>query len=208
MKIKEYSIPRSGSTFIYQILKELFEDVLLTHHYEEGINIIVYRNFLDSIMSHYRVIYEKPDDFIITEKEEIDEAINLDIEFMNQIFLFENELEDKLILSYENDIFLPDGKNNYKNIFNKFEEFFNIEINNKKEIIENTNFQKNKVRSFEYKNFDKYNLKTKIHGKHVVDGQIGSWKKHIDPNLHDYYLKSIANDNYNKWLYILEKNGK
>lgn len=209
MKIKEFSIPRSGSTFIYQILKQIFGDVLLTHHYEPGIQIIVYRNFLDSVISHHRVMKYKMDNFIIHSKAELDSAIERGIEFQEQIFLFENELDGKLILSYEDDIYLPNGQNNYENVFKKIEQHFNINFDDKKEEIKQyTNYQLNKKRSGNYKNFDKYDLTTKIHGKHVVSGEIDYWKTHVVPELHAYYLTSITNGNYNKWIKMLEENGK
>ena len=180
----QFSLPRSGGTFLYQILKMIFSNVKTTHTYAERAEVIVYRNFLDTAVSLHRVEKRLNDDFIINTEEELMFCINRHLRDINELFRYENIHDNYLIFNYEDDIYLADGQNNYDKIFNKIEKHFNIEITNKDDIIENTNFALNKKRSELFKDFRGVDEDTKIHGKHVSTGNIGIWKNHISDDLH------------------------
>jgi hypothetical protein len=201
--VTQFSLPRSGGTFLYQIFKLIFKDVITSHRHIGNTNIIIYRNFFDSFISFYRIKNDSKSDFIISKKSHLDVYIKLYCEYVNELFKYKNELKGKLIFEYDKDIYLGEGKNKYEHIFSKIENYFKIKINNKNEIIEYTNYDINKQRSAQYSSFKKYNKETLIHGQHVSSGEKNEWKKHLIPELHEHLIYSSLGKKYDEWLKVL-----
>ena len=125
------SAPRSGSTFIWQIMKMIFGKVSSSHDYCKNCEVIVFRNFLDSAISHYRVLNDKPDNFLIKEIEVIDNIKNNYLPYCYAIKkTIDEELGKKLYFVYEFDIKTSSG-NNYKKIFQKISQHYEIVLSNK-----------------------------------------------------------------------------
>lgn len=183
------SAPRSGSTFLTQIFKHIFTKVTNTHDYLSHSEIIIFRNFLDSAISLYRVHNDLEDDFFVTDESVLDEIINNYLKYAKYIehYCFHN-MNGKLFLIYEYDIML-NGCNNYDKIFKKIENHFNIIIpqKNKEIIIKDTNIHINKERSNKLDTFHKWDSNL-IHGKHVNGGETNLHKKHIIETLHEKCL--------------------
>ena len=176
--IIQFGPPRSGTTLVYNIIKDIFpnKNVETRHYYREKDKrfpaIVTYRNPLDSISSSILRYKLKP----------TDEVINQQIkEFEENGIWTVLEIKDKkniLMLKYE------DFVNNYEVIFNKLENFFKINIpkNTRNLITERYNIKAvekivSKMKS--YKEINKQNL---FHGEHINinKGQ---------PNFHMKFLK-------------------
>ena len=203
------SLARSGSTFIYQILTMIFKHVEGSHHYRSNTDILVYRNFFDSTVSNYRVRLDKEKVFI-DNKKDLYKAIDIHVPYIHELFRYQSELGKLLLLSYENDIYLSDCKNNYDVIFRKIEDYFKVKIDNKDEIKAHTNFSANLKRSQLYDTFGKFDKETMIHGKSVTkdDGEVGGWRNSISENLHEFYLNSEINYLSNKWERMINNHVK
>ncbi len=199
------SAPRCGSTFIGQVMKMIFGNINATHDYHSESDVIVFRDFLDSAISHYRVLYDKEKDFIITNKDQLDKIIKDYSKFSGYIRKYVDTDLGKLYFVYEFHIKNKEG-NNYDVIFSKIEERYKVAISDdlKKEIISNTNLNLNKERSNKLQSFTQWDKRTMIHGGHVHTGGHNIWKNHISPDLHDYYQNSPLKDDYE---YCIKKLG-
>ncbi len=199
------SAPRSGSTFIGQILKMVFGGISATHDYNDNYEVIVFRNFLDSAISHYRVLYDKETNFIITDKTVLDKVINDYSKYSNYIKKYVNTDLNKLYFVYELHIKSSDG-NDYDTIFKMIEDYYGIIISNstRSNIIKETNIEINKKRSDKLSSFTQWDGNTMIHGRHVHTGGHNIWKNHISEDLWNYYKNSILKEDYE---YCLKKLG-
>jgi hypothetical protein len=192
------SAPRSGSTFICQIIGMLQNNSeCRSHGYDKSRNIIVFRDFLDSAISYYRVMNDLSDNFFIEDKSVLDKIISDYIPYTNNIIKYLNDGINRLYLVYEYDIKSDEG-NYYDKIFSKLSEFCGIKIGDelKNKIINETNIETNKLRSNKYETFHKWDSKNLIHGKHVHTGKVGIWKTHVHKTLHSYYESSLLSNNY------------
>jgi len=197
-QIRMSSSPRSGGTFIYQILEMLTQGkIVRSHEYKKNRNVIIFRDFLDSAISYYRVMNDLYDDFYINDKDVLDKIINNYIPYTSNIVKYVNDGCYRLYLVYEYDIKTKEG-NNYDTIFQKIGQFFNIKIPNtlRESIISETNININKKRSKKYETFHKWDDRNLIHGKHVHTGDVGIWKNHVSNQLHEYYENSLLNKNH------------
>ncbi len=175
----QFGPPRSGTTLIYNILKDIFphRSVETRHYYREKDKsfptVVTYRNPLDSISSSILRYKLTP----------TDEVINQQIkEFENNGIWTVLEIKNKknvLMLKYE------DFVNNYEIIFNKFESFFQIKVPDSKRNLITARYNIEAVEKIvskmkSYKEINKHNL---FHGNHINlnKGQ---------PNFHLEFLKN------------------
>ena len=209
MPIKIMSAPRSGSTFILQIFKHIFKNVEMRHdeHYGNTANVIIFRSFLDSAMSLYRVKYGIKNDFVITDIKVLNKVIENYNKYSEAIIWYVSRDYRALYFIYEYDIKTLEG-NNYHKIFNMIEDHFNIKMDNKlrSNIMLDTNLDVNKSRSSLYDSFGIWNKETMIHGNHVNNGNVGMWKSHLSEDLHQYYSDSKLNTDYQYCINKLYKN--
>lgn len=119
MSIIQFSPGRSGSTLIWNILKEFYPNVLKVHNLRYSPNAKFISTIRDprDILKSRLLIYEKP----ITH-ENIDIEINLMIKHGLQDLLIIKGKTNVLVLKYEN------FWNNYDYIFDHLEQFLNINI--------------------------------------------------------------------------------
>ena len=176
--IIQFGPPRSGTTLIYNILKDLFPNrsVETRHYYRNNDRkfqtVVTYRNPLDSIVSSILRYKLKP----------TDEVINQQIkEFEENGIWTVLEIKDKkniLMLKYE------DFVNNYEVIFNKLENFFKINIpkNTRNLITERYNIKAVEKIVSKMKSYKEINEQNLFHGEHINinKGQ---------PNFHMKFLK-------------------
>ncbi len=199
-EIDYYWMPRSGGTFVWQVLSRIFTSVATTHGQEWLTTtkplIIVYRDFRDVALSHWRIVNAQyDDDGNITNtptRKELDTAIKRTK--TNSKILYHYKIENNnnpnvLWLSYEKFF------NNYDYLFKQIEEFFDIKIpeENKKIIKEETTIKKNKeiaknvpLDGDKEDEFDNYDISSKIHVKHIYTGQPNGWMNIVPKELHQY----------------------
>ena len=118
--IIQFGPPRSGTTLVYNILKDIFpkRSVETRHYYRDKDKkfdtVVTYRNPLDSIVSSILRYKLNPSEDVI--KKQI-------LEFeKNGIWTVLKITNNKNVLMLKYEDFL----NNYENIYNKLEPFFNI----------------------------------------------------------------------------------
>ncbi|MES9899841.1 MAG: hypothetical protein ABW148_12565 [Sedimenticola sp.] len=191
--IIQYSPPRSGSTLVYNILRDLFpgKNIKKRHSYESNDSkfpmVVTYRHPLDCIASSIQRYELIP----------TDEVINQQIsEFEKNGIRDILEIKDDpsvLMLRYE------EFANNYDVIFNEFEIFFGIKISHKKRSTLSDRYHIKAVEKIiaRMESFSEYDEITHWHGKHI-SAYKGSF----------YYYKEFFNDSqieylenvYNKFL--------
>ncbi len=178
--IIQFSPIRSGSTLVYNILRE-FSNVRKTH------NISVKNGQL------YVITYRHPYNCIISSllrNEKKINSLNIKSEISEYLKnggkdLLENDLLKKNILLLQYEEFF----NNYEVIYNKLENFLNINIdeNKKNELSKKYHITNVKKMTNKYKTFKEYDKTTHLHGKHIseYDGQT-DYKKILSEN--DIYV--------------------
>lgn len=191
--ILQYSIGRSGSTMIWQILKKLCEPTykIIKCHPQQMVEfensthpiIITQRDPRDSILSYIRISHFGKN------TELFESGLNLDI-LKSNINIWKN-LENNLrhyvnnykgssiILRYEN------FYNDYDYIFNELGKLIDLDDLSdsfKQQIIDSTNINKNKKHQEKFgTDFTKHSDDTGIHGGHI---------KHPQPKLYERILNS------------------
>lgn len=217
MKILHYAVPRSGSTLIYQILLQLFdeEDIKYSHDFFEMDNrylIMTRRDFRDLLVSHWRIWHGKFDENrnlinIPTYKELQGEyrTIRDKIKIMDQYEKFYKDYDKKLILNYE------DFFGNYEFIFEKLEKFLGIKISEekRKDIILKTCLKTKMKQQSEMdiiktdRIFDNWTDQNDIHVNHIHPSIIpkpGYWKEVVPKEFHKM-VNSELREELKRWGY-------
>jgi len=209
MKILQYSIERSGSTLITQVLRKLFPhaNVHKIHTFHKNIGcpvVTTYRDFRDVMVSRWRVREDIPfaelDNGRIMTPDELDMYLDITVRGIETFNRMCKEHGDNLMaLKYE--VFIDD----YDYIFRELERFFNISLDEKlkQDIKQYSNVEANAKRakvfsSFHNGNWDKETL---IHGLHIYKGgRPGIWKKLVPANKHEC-VNSCLSDYLWQWGY-------
>lgn len=192
-KIIQYSIERSGSTLMTQILKRLFPGMKINkvHGFLKGVEhpiVVTYRDFRDVMVSRWRVQEDIPlKDLDIGRKmnsNEISEYLGSTIERVKILNRMRRTYEKNLItMQYEK--FIED----YDYIFDELEVFFNDSFSEKlrQDIKQYSSLEANTKRSLKFKSFHNGNWDLNlIHGLHIYKkGQPGIWKQLVPKNKHD-----------------------
>jgi hypothetical protein len=186
--IIQFGPPRSGTTLVYNILKDIFpkKSVETRHYYrnkDRKFNTVVtYRNPLDSIVSSILRYKIDPSDDVL--KKQILEFEKNGIWTVLEI----KNNKNVLMLKYE------DFVNNYENIYNKLEFFFNINISSSTRSLITSRYnikstEKIISRMESYKEIDKETL---FHGNHINinKGKPNYYKKFLNTK-QIIYLKNV-----------------
>ena len=161
--IIQFGPPRSGTTLIYNILKDIFTDqfVETRHYYRESDRkfptIVTYRNPLDSISSSILRYGLEPTNEVIEKQ-----ILEFERNGIWKVLEIRNN-KNVLMLKYENFF------DNYDVIFNSFERFFNTIISDKlrKVIKERYNIESVEKIIQNMKSYKEIDKKTLYHGKHI-----------------------------------------
>ena len=179
--IIQFSPIRSGSTLVYNILREFSNNVRKTHNIsvKNGqLYVITYRHPYNCIVSSLLRNEKKINSLNI--KSEISEYLK-----NGGKDLLENDLLKKNILLLQYEEFF----NNYEVIYNKLENFLNINIDENKKIELSKKYHITNVKKMtnKFKTFKEYDKTTHLHGKHIseYDGQT-DYKKILSEN--DIYV--------------------
>lgn len=196
MKCIQFGPIRSGTTLIWNILKEFFPYIKKTHTFpskKEYKIISTIRDPRDILKSLLIISLSKKKESLTQSSKKITlEMINFEIQKIKKLgldYLLNNKHHKNiLILRYE--LF----HNNYNYIFDNLEKFLNLKISPEKRIeIQNKyNIKNLKKISKEQQHFRNWDKKTLIHGKHIsANPEPGSWKEYIPKEYHKYICSSL-----------------
>lgn len=186
------SPPRTGSTFIYNIVRFLFEDELTKHaaHWNENMNvhkvskshgiliddptrcvIFTVRNPLESSFSTYRVLYG----INTLSQTLISEVVETQINYLHQLNNLLLNNKEAILFRYEyfvNDIYY---------VYNKLETFFSITIDKQdKSLLAEALDRDNVIANIEkFDSFDHFDEISGFHGNHIELDNISLVKRNI-----------------------------
>jgi len=195
-----YWTPRSGGTFVWQVLHKVIPVHNTGHSFIETNRpiIINYRDARDILTSYLRIHFGKYDENrnLIYEpptKEQIDsklETIRSNFKTLYQYRKFYGERKNILWLKYEDYI------DDINILFNSIESFMGICIppERRAEVKRETNKTVNKKiankvihwRTDARIEFDHYDASTRIHIHHIYDGDYKGWRNYIPKEFHNY----------------------
>lgn len=161
--IVQLSPPRSGSTLVYNILKELFPSrrVLKVHKYKSRYSglpmVVTYRHPLDCIASSIQRYGKDPTDSVIQEQ-----VAEFERNGIWHLLKLKNH-QKVLLLKYE------DFFNNLDYIYDSLQRFFGMDISVEKRVMISDKYGIESVEKHisKYDKFAEYDPKTHWHGKHI-----------------------------------------
>ena len=204
-RIIQFSVPRSGSTLITQILMEMFPDteVQKVHGYREDWYlypvVVAVRDFRDCLVSIWRTHQNIPLDKVESSKmikEEIDLWLGKLLKNIDDLDRITDECSP-LILKYE------DFVDSHELIFSKIENFFRIDFPGETlvKIAAKTSIENNLKKSLELNRFEQYDHDNLIHGLHIYKkGRPGAWLSLIPKEHHSFVNKKLEKS-LKKWGY-------
>ncbi|SFU72465.1 hypothetical protein SAMN05216480_11662 [Pustulibacterium marinum] len=183
---------RSGSTLVYNILKDTYPNKkIIKKHTLNNFDIrrskiiATYRNPLDCLTSSFKRYESFPNEDSI--KKQIQELKKFGLDDLKNIFL----RDDILKLKYE------DFYGNYDYIFDSFEDFFGNSISKEKRNIIKSKYSIEAVidKTKGFKNFSEFDKETNLHGNHISNTK-GAPNIHADffTNEHIKYIKHEFSD--------------
>ena len=209
-KILQYALPRSGSSLLKQILRELkLGEVLHSHEFVDNCDwdmIGTVRDFRDLFISHWRIWFGKFENGKLINSP-TENQINCILRTMqvklDTLNTYDERYKGKyMLLRYE------DFYNNPDYIFDKLETFLDISIlqKDRERIKEKTSLEANRKRQDKVKIIDKVrifnNVDKDIHANHIspIDPETGYWKKIVNQKFHHIVEESLS-DELKKWGY-------
>ena len=184
--IIQFSTGRSGSTLLWNILKELQFNPKKCHNLKYNVNckiVSTIRDPRDMLASRLLISNKKIDNENINENINQMKKYGLDdlVKIMNK--------KNVLVLQYE--FFW----NNYEYIFDRISEFLNINIDQdvRKKITTKFSVEKMLNISKKFDNFNSFDKKTHIHGNHISKkkGEPGNWMNVIPKKYHQEVEKKL-----------------
>jgi hypothetical protein len=216
MKIHETGIPdiiqfgpyRSGSTFMFQYLKQLFPDkkILKLHGYDKTDVpvVITVRDFRDCVASYWRIEY--PLKIGGGKKIEIGKTFMTeeDIDFYSKPYFMQDKILHQYLVSHKV-VVLQYEKffDNFEYLHDRISNFFDIHIDGSRRanLELSCSLKHNKKFQEKYDNFESYDLDNGIHGDHIFTG-MSIWNEVVPDNLKKYYndkLQTLLNNwNYDE----------
>ena len=207
------TIPRTGSTLIYRILRYIFKDknIKKSHSFEKyfdhkGPFVMTYRDPIDILCSFWRIDAKqgKWENNEISDLEAVRLCARVLFEYsrfndfvLKQIVLDDNS-RNLLFLRYE------DFWDNYDIIYDKLSSFFDIEISSdkRKELTDKCSMKSVLEIQKKYKDFSEVDKETAIHGDHIGLAKPYKWwdenKDKISPSAVNYVIYKL---NYLRFIY-------
>ena len=194
---------RSGSTFVYQVLKAMNLNVRKTHCYEQGevstVKIYTFRDPRDVICSYARsallpeiksgdiyptqdltgeIFHEEPLRVACYRLFYRPNARQLDY----RCYMWEAAYGAPVVLIKYEDYFKGNELKLVKNLSTFCAQFGYDEIGDAQalEIVNEYSITRNRVRAGEFKSFDEWNEDTQIHGDHISNNGESSWKREFN----------------------------
>jgi len=189
-KIIQFSPPRTGSTLVFNVLREIFPGRRIdkSHNYETKFEkypvVVTYRHPLDAIASSIQRYGRTPTD------EEIEKQIK---EFED------NSLWDILSIRHQSNVLMLKYEEFYKDydyIFDALEKFFGLTISadKRREITNRYNIEAVDEQVRDYGDFQTYDKVTQLHGRHIstYKGGVNYYAEFFSPAQIDYLKKVYA----------------
>jgi hypothetical protein len=180
-----FGIIRSGSTFVYQILTDIFQaGVVKTHRFVQGRGpaICTYRDLRDCVVSYLRTRYPNHKKF---DRTLVDEGIKQVNKSYDAFILYRSSRKSLAELQYESFI-----KNPHL-IFNAISMILAISRTKKqiKESLEKHSMEENRKIASQFSGHQEFDPYSRIHGDHVHEGEIGTWRRFVED--HDHINKML-----------------
>lgn len=196
-----FSPIRTGSTLVYNILRELYPQkrIIKLHQHVSTLTenhkiIITYRNPIASYVSHL-LLHMTPDKINC---DTINEYLSeYQTNGWNDLFIV-NKPNNFLLLKYE------EFYNDYDNIFDKIEKYMDILIDEDFRDFLKKKYSRKSVKEFQsqYSGFSQYDKITHIHGNHIsqYNGETEYYKEILDEKTLKYLEKILKKyiDLYNQ----------
>jgi hypothetical protein len=200
-RIIQFSIPRSGSTFVTQVFKYLLPEIKVMKVHkcviESNVKVVVtIRDFRDILASNWRVLNNITfEELSVGRKptyEEVKIEIGRTVNSIKELHKMRDYYKDQMsMLKYE------DFYSNHDCLYDFLEEHFqlSISVELRQELSEKYGMEANRKRAAKLKNFRSWDNDSGIHGAHVYTGEVGSWKKMIKESHH-----AMINDGLQSYL--------
>ena len=194
-RIYQYSISRSGSTVIWQILKYIFPDHTICKKHQPPQDtvktVITYRDPRDRVASKWRKRNQNPDRQV-TSRQQLQFLLDDNETQFNCLreYLESHSADNYLLLCYEH------FYENFDYLFPRLETFFDITITQEQRqyIHDHFNVNSNKAVADSMPTFDAIDYNSGIHGNHIctrTKGAPGCWRRLIHPSLQKTYLSQL-----------------
>jgi len=219
MSIFHYSVGRSGSTVVSQVLRRLFgpgnlcfsHDPVINH---EGPMVVSIRDFRDAVVSLWRVMTHMTDEALNNgrkaTREDLGEYLELVKTRVNTGLNVIVERGDYMLVKYVDMILCHTETSspgivfchyNFHALFNLIEDYFGRGVSEVRRNAIETEFsmETNKKRAAKLPNFRKWDEKM-VHGNHIYTGEPGVWKKMVAEADHEW-LTAALKDELDRWGY-------
>ncbi len=196
--IISYGFPRSGSTLLWNILKDVLKTkvIVKSHHYNYLMkNMLIigsYRDIRDSLLSYWKVNTRREimslEDFKDTKLEKHWDKL---IYTLIKLKSMSQKNNNVYLIKYE--VFY----NDFDKIFDLIEEVFELKIPNKTKDEIKIKYSLNNVKKLIEKKklntFKQVDKNTKFHGNHINNGSIDDYKLYMKKELQEYLYKKYQN---------------
>jgi len=179
-----FGVPGSGTTYIWQIIRELFPATEVKHvhnFYPEKDNrkiVVCIRDFRECLATMIRHNREKSKADILFSEQEVTYHLDYILTTVKELDTFCNrENINALVLRYDRF-----DEDNY--LMNNISSYFQIDISQpeRERILEQYSKAANILLSEKYKDFTEYDPQFHIHGNHIYTGNKG-WREMLLPGL-------------------------
>jgi len=189
-KVIQFSPPRSGSTFVTQIMKELLPNIKVMKIHkcfkERGTKVVVtIRDFRDILASNWRVLNNITFDELSVGRKITDAELKIEMDrtiyFVEELHKMVNYYGDQMsILKYE------EFYNNHNFLYDALESCLSVNVSTelRQNLSEKYGMKANRERADKLDGFRKWDS-SGIHGNHVYKGEVGTWRKMVQNNHHE-----------------------
>ena len=224
---------RSGSTFVYQVVKELGTNVSKTHAYEQGsphsLKIYTIRDPRDVICSYARTWVAAQFDVIPEHEAEewkdasFQESLRVAAHKLfyspaarqldYRCYRWEAEQGGHVVFIRYEDYFLGNEKLLVRQLADMLSAFNNRDItdNEVEQIVQKFSIDKNRERSKAIPTFLEWDEETQVHGNHISNNGKSSWRNdftfdiacHVDKYLGDFIIE-LGYEPDRSWKFLFE----
>lgn len=192
-KVINGGLPGSGSTYTYQVIKEMGFKVKKVHHYVKRpmVKIITYRDPRDMIASAANRIFKE-----MQEQEGLKEVL-----YKSYDLLFDEVKVEEVYRNYKNDrcayLFRYEDyfNGNERQIIKEIAAILKKKLSDAEidAIMEKFSIEANKKIADRIKKNEEYDPETMIHGNHISSGgKVGTWQELFDDEYKDFLKEKIG----------------
>lgn len=208
--LKLFGVPRSGGTLICNVTRQLIKNCKTQPQSHRFFNdshkvIVTYRDFRDCVLSLWRVEhgrFDEIDQIKTAEFKDLRGSIRKIKKTVHHLNLFRDRWDQNNVLYFR----YEDWFDNFDHIFKKFEEFFELKIEeNQRDLVrKKCDLSTVKKQSKSLSNFDDHDPLTCIHGQHIFTGEVGTWKKLLKQADHEKLTDALCWE-LKEWGYVEPK---